>query len=151
MAALTTSQLAFCALIFGAGAATPTLVKKISRPLNPAAKQEQVVKRTPAKIAPKLTPAPAIEAAKPSNILDCPQSGLNPTPMQVQSVTTNVVSFFGGPNTGIWVPPGGGGGGGGGVDIPAIPEGDVWMYLIAGFGFVGGSLRRRKKEETSGA
>jgi hypothetical protein len=44
------------------------------------------------------------------------------------------------------VPPGGGGGGGG-----PIPEPAIWALLIAGFGMVGGAVRRRRSAEPAAA
>jgi hypothetical protein len=134
MPGLTTSQIAFCAMIFGAGAMTPTVVKKVSHKPKPAA--QKVVKRVPARVAQAPAPAPA----KPSNILDCPT--------QAPVLNPQVVGFDAPPNFVTWpggayFPPGGPGGGGGG-GIPAIPEPDQWVMLVLGFGFVGLSLRRRK-------
>jgi hypothetical protein len=65
----------------------------------------------------------------------------------------------------LFVPPGGGGGiiltppaatppPGGGDNpppVPGVPEPSTWAMMIFGFLFVGGLLRRRKRQETLGA
>lgn len=65
-------------------------------------------------------------------------------------------SVVGGPGGGGGF--GGGGGGGFGPDVqpapiplvPGIPQPDTWVMLVAGFGFLGLSLRRRPAARTSG-
>ncbi|MBT9157723.1 MAG: hypothetical protein DDT36_00706 [Firmicutes bacterium] len=128
MPGLTASQLAVCALMFGAGATTPAIVKKVS-PKPAAAK-----KVSPRSVASR-APAAPVAAPQKSNILDCP--------MQVPALNTQVIpNLQPTPNAVMWsndahaMP-------GGFAFRAVIPEGDIWVYMIAGFGFVGLSLRKK--------
>lgn len=129
----------FCvALLAGSMGVGGTVAVQKARPVvqkKAPAKPSKVVKTTPA--APR---APAV--ATPSPMLDCPMPSAGDVPM----VDLPTLGMSTGPTTysnGVWVHDGGGGVWGG--PGAAVPEPTGWAMLVAGFGFVGLSLRRRRK------
>lgn len=136
--ALTTSQTALCAMIFGAtvsGVGTHHVVKKKTV-------QQQKSVSTASIIAPE--PSRTVQTASGGSItiFDSPVLGNCITPdlpeaFEVPELRKPRPPIF---NTGVT------NGGGGFVEIVSrVPEPDTWTMLIAGFGFVGLSLRRRKE------
>ena len=135
---LTTAKV--CALLLGGAAVgytAPIAVKKISP--KPVAAKGHVNKNRVS-----FTRQP--EHVNPTNILDCPTTGLGGFFMEPQNIERigDVQGFSSRPansghyrfdppvGDGIFVPTGG-----------PVPEPDTWVMLIAGFGLVGASMRRR--------
>ncbi len=140
----------FCALLLagGIGAGSTLAVQQakpgVSRPK--AAKvhksADRGIKRSEISDCP--SPMPAAQFAA----VDLPVQPTDPiVPMEQTGLAHSVVQ-----DGGLRLPALGGGGGGGGVGsgpslfpappAPGVPAPDIWVMLVAGFGFVGMALRR---------
>lgn len=105
-----------------------------------------VSKRNP---APARTVAVQTPASEKPCIIDMPSIGQQPDLelVQIQDLqpTKDRPWWDSGPwVSGPWFPPGGPGGGGSVVTPPAVPQPDTWVMMVAGFGFLGLGLRRRR-------
>jgi hypothetical protein len=141
----------FCALLLagGMGAGSVVAVQQV---------KPSISKRAPAK--PKVQKT-VQRAAQTTQISECPTvAPIGPgmgdfVPLQTAD------SIFSQPLPGQGGGFGSGGSGGGGFGpsvrpdpvpvVPAIPQPDTWVMLVAGFGFLGLALRRRKRPEAGQA
>ena len=128
-------------------AATPAPKKRVSRVL-PASVPAALPAEAAPTIAGAATPIPAAIAPLAS-------------PAAVIPAAASKGGFFIPP---LFVPPGGGGGiiltppaappppgGGSPPPVPGVPEPSTWAMMIFGFLFVGGLLRRRRRQELGSA
>ena len=144
---LTTAKV--CALLLGGAAVgytAPIAVKKVSpKPVAAKVKQPGVSTASRPRV---VRPEPAARPA--ANILDCPTTGLggfstepnkiggieDVSGLSARPAGSGHYRFDPPVGDGIFVPTGG-----------PVPEPDTWVMLIAGFGLVGASMRRRKGED----
>lgn len=137
---LTASQLAICAIIFGAGVGTGVATKQVKQASAMATakpKGQGVVKTAPA--------SGASRAAPPARILDCPVIGSPWAAVDTPSVP--LLPPMSGTVPAPLVP--GGGGSSSLLPPPSFPhavpvvEPTRWAMMIAGFGLVGLAMRRQ--------
>lgn len=142
---LTSSQLAWCAAVLGAGTVgyhAPPVVKKAKAYVakakgepGKAAAPRAVVDRAP------------VRPAAPTVILDCPMPSV---PAIDGSLEYRLEPAWSQPwphgSYAVAQPPIGGGSGFFPPVAPRVPEPGAWVMLIAGFGLVGLSLRKRGTE-----
>jgi hypothetical protein len=144
--ALTAAQIAWCAAVLGASTASyhaPPVVKQVKAKIAQAAKTPVAKGKRVQKAAPATPVAHRAVPASPSRVLDCPTPGLSAGTelMEIAPIKPlETAPAF--PGTGFVVEdysiigrPG---------DVPAIPEGTTWLYMIAGFGLVGMAARQRR-------
>jgi hypothetical protein len=135
--ALSAAQIALCAAMFGAGVSTPAVVQKVKKQVSATEARTAQPKKDRGVVRPE-------PAARPGpSILDCPTPGLSAGTelMEIAPIKPlETAPAF--PGTGFVVEdysiigrPG---------DVPAIPEGTTWLYMIAGFGLVGMAARKRR-------
>jgi hypothetical protein len=139
---LTAKYLAICAAIFGMGVATPVVYKKAKAGITKPAKPVKVVQERGGRTPPSRPRVGRVEnrIPAPASIIDCPTQRLDLKPYDVVVPPANNVMWVDGGTVVIVDDPVVGGGG----TTPGIPEGDVWAYLITGFGLVGASMRRSR-------
>jgi hypothetical protein len=137
--ALTAAQVALCAAIFGtAGYHAPPVVKIAKAHVAKAQGKPKLSVSRPRVVRPE--PAPS---ASPVSIPDCPIPGVPAPdgsleyrlePMWSEPWPQGSFATAQPPIGGGFLPP----------IAPRVPEPGAWVMLIAGFGFVGLSLRKRK-------
>jgi hypothetical protein len=142
MAVLTKAQLALCAAMFGTGMVAPPAVKKVKAVYSKPAPSKPKVSATP--VSPR---EPMVIAQEPVLCIPSVQ-GEDGSIIAAPPTQTFGAPYILTPPTNAVIPDGGGGGSLPPV-TPGIPEPDTWVMLVLGFGFLGLSLRRRKREEVS--
>lgn len=137
--ALTTAKI--CALLLG-GAAVGSVTTVTVQKVRPAVAKIKKPSKKVSQPAPLHKEKAVPFSSAPSNIMDCPlpsvpsfDGGLEYRVDPLWSAPFPVATETAGE---VWLgsstrPP-----------APAVPAPDVWVLMVAGFGFVGASLRRRK-------
>lgn len=136
--ALTKAQIAWCTAIFAAGTVTPVTVQKVHKTVSAKPKKGPGKAAAPRAVVNLETVRPA-----PQPIMDCPLPSVGGFD---ESLEYRLDPLWANPHPPLFDTGGDVVWGGASRPPSVVPEADLWVTLIAGFGFVGLSLRRKSRK-----